>query len=289
MPGGLFCSLDGATHVHVFSDYSAGPRYLTYSFMLADLARSQRALESLVSVRQKHGLGPRRMAYKGLNDSRKAEAVPEFVEAARGFHAHVLTFAVSRSIPGLFHRANAADMDPSLTQLADRYKAGGQEHLARVLHFFAFALAGMSSPGQHVDWVTDVDQVAPEQEWLAGLVELAANLSSHYLTHTLGDFYVATTRSDDGTRLLEDVCAIPDFFAGSVAESLSHQSVAPLSLPTGLIVPLAPTVRSKAVDILRRLTNRGPGSLRSTCIGIEPEGDAWRIQARYFHEMPGAA
>lgn len=289
VPGHLRCSLDGARRIFVFSDYSGdspSASYLVYSFLLADMARSQSAIDALIALRHGHSLGTRRMAYKGLGDAKKAAALTDFVAAARRVHGHVMTFAVAKSIQSLFHRVPNAESEERLGRMASKYKSGGQEHLARVLHFFAFALAGWSSPGQRVDWITDVDQIAPEQSWLADLVELAANLSSHYLTHDLGDFRLGTTRSDDGTLLLEDVCAIPDLFAGSVAECLSHQTVPPLTLPTGLITPLAPTVKHKAVKVLRLLTNDGPGPLRSTCICFEPDGQSWRIQARYFHEMP---
>ena len=290
VPSPLLRSLDGAQDLFVFSDYSGmdapGSAYLTYSFMLTDVARSQHALDALRSVRRTYGLGLRRMSYKGLSDAKKVSAVPAFIAGARQLHAHVITFAVAKSIRSLFHRSNRGNSDAELSRIADKYKSGGQEHLARILHFFSFSLAGISSPGQHVDWITDVDQIAPEQKWLADLVTLAGNLSSHYLTHSLGHFRLGTTRSDDGTRLLEDVCAVPDFFAGGIAETLSHQSVPSLSLPNGLVVPLAPTVRRKAVDVMRLLVNDGPGALRSTCLCIDPDGNSWRVQARYFHEMP---
>lgn len=290
VPSRFLCSLDGARHVSVFSDYSGmnapGLAYMTYSFMLTDLARCRLALDTLQNVRSTHGLGPRRMSYKGLSDATKASAVPAFVAGARQLRAHVITFAVSKSIRSLFHPSRGDDRDAELSRIADKYKSSGQEHLARVLHFFSFALAGLSSPGQDIDWITDVDQIVPEQEWLADLVKLAGSLSSHYLMHSLGHLRLGTTRSDDGTRLLEDLCAVPDFFAGGIAESLSHQSVPSLNLPMGMVVPIAPTVRRKAVDVMRLLTNDGPGTLRSTCLCIEPDGVRWRIQARYFHEIP---
>lgn len=290
IPKDLLCSLDGASHITVFSDYGGtakGQSYLTYSFMLVDLTRSRRAIQSLGAVRRKYSLGSRRMAYKSLSDSRKFAALPSFIAAARRLHAHVLTFAVPKTVRTLFSDSASNEDDDALSTILCKYKrGGGQEHLARVLHCFAFSLAGLSSPGQHIDWITDVDQIAPEQNWLDDLADLTANMSSHYLTHDLGNLRVATTRSDDGTRLLEDLCAVPDLFAGAIAETLSHQAVAPLAMPVGLVVPVSPTVRRKAVDVMLLLTNKGLGSLRSTCLCIEPNKDLWRIQARYFHEVP---
>jgi len=226
------------------------------------------------------------MSYKNLQDRIRAAALPAFCEAACRLHGHIMTFAVAHSINTMFQPSPDEDSDTELSRIAAKYSSTRmREHLARILHFFAFSLAGLSRPGQHVEWFTDVDPVVPEQEWLHDFVNLAANLASHYLLHTLGDFRVGTTRSDDGTLLLEDLCAVPDLIAGASAQALSHQSVNALSLPRGLVVPLATTVRRKSVDVMRLLRNER-GSLRSTCLCIEPDGYRWRVQARYFHEMP---
>jgi hypothetical protein len=289
LPHDLICSLDGAQHVHVFSDYSGGYRgsdYLTYSFLLADLHRSQAALRSLTAVRG--CLGSRRMGYKSLGDRWRLAVLPEFLEGASRIHGHVFTIAVSKTARSLFGPRDDSEADPDLSAIANRYKA--QEHMGRILHFVSMAIAGFTSAGQHLDWITDVDDIAPEQDWLEGLVTLVANVSSHHLRHSLGNLRVGTTRSDDGSLMLEDLCAVPDLFAGAIAESLSHQSCDSLSLPEGLIVPLAPTVKGKAVGVLARLTNADSGSLRSTCICIEPQpSGGLRIQLRCFHEMPTLA
>ena len=162
VPTDLLCSLDGASHITVFSDYSGDANsqsYLTYSFMLVDLAESCGAIQSLGAVRRKYSLGSRRMAYKSLGDSRKFAALPSFITAARWLHAHVLTFAVPKTVRTLFSDSASTQDDDVLSAILSKYKrGGGQEHLARVLHCFAFSLAGLSSSGQHIDWITDVDQ-----------------------------------------------------------------------------------------------------------------------------------
>lgn len=285
IPAALLRSCQDAQTLHVFSDYSDGPSYSSYSFMFTDLSQSRSGLDAFQALRSTTGFG-RRMSYKNLGDGVRAAALPGFCEAARQLHGHVMTFAIARSIDTLFAPSADDDSDAELSRIADKYGSPRmREHLARVLHFFAFSLAGLSRPGQHVEWFTDVDPVVPEQEWLHDFVNLAGNLASHYLVHTLGDMRIGTTRSDDGTLLLEDLCAVPDLIAGSVAQALSHQGVDPLTLPTGLVVPLAATVRRKSIHVLRLLRN-AVGGLRSTCLSIEPDGIKWRVQVRYFHEMP---
>jgi hypothetical protein len=284
VPPNLLNSQGDAERLHIFSDYSKGPNYRTYCYVVTDLAASGDSLQQLTELRSESGL-TRRMSYKDLGDKKRIAVLPGFCEATRSISGHAITFAVSNSITSLFHRSGNL-VDPTLAEAASRYRAAHvQEHLARVLHFFAFTLAGMSRAGQHVDWFTDVDEIVPEQDWLKSLTDLSANMASHYLCHNLGDFRVGTTRSDDGSLLLEDLCAVPDLFAGSVAQALSHQSVDSLSMPNGLVIPLKSGVRQKAVDVLRSLRNES-SRLKHTCLCIEPDEDRWRIQVRYFHEIP---
>jgi hypothetical protein len=285
-PAADICSLEEATKLFVLSDYSglaADVRYLTYSFAFTNIAASRAALDRFTTIRRARSLGQRRMAYKGLNDRRKLAALPDFIGAARRLASHVVTFAVSKQINTLFQE-ESGEADETLTRILARYKPSVREHLARVLHFFALSLAGLSSPGQDVDWITDIDNIAPEQVWLRDLTTLTANISGHYLNHNLGRLRVGTTRSDDGSGLLEDVCAVPDLFAGSIAEALTHQSMSPLDIPSRLVLPFNKTVRRKAVDVIIMLTRSGPGALTSSCICIEPEGTGFRVQSRRFHE-----
>src|SRR4029077_12260677 len=52
--------------------------------------------------------------------------------------------------------------------------------------------------------------------------ELLAHISSHYLTHDMGDLRCGTTECDDGSRLIEDFVSVPDLIAGALSEVLSN-------------------------------------------------------------------
>lgn len=284
VPSSTICPVRNSQHLHVFSDYSSNSHYDTYSFLLADLVRSLPTLDGLQLLRQQHNL-TRRMSYKNLRDRVRLRVAPAFCDLASQMQGHVMTFAVSKKIGSLFSVSEDSSSDSdSLCRIADKYRKS-REHLARVLHFFGLSIAGLTTHGQNIDWYTDVDVIAPEQSWLEDLVEIAANLSSHYLPHTLGEFRVGTTRNDDGSLLLEDLCAIPDLMAGSIAELLSNMTCHPLAAEKGLIVPLSSSTRQKAIAVTYSLRNSA-GSLKSTCVCLEPDCERLRIQLRYFHEMP---
>lgn len=270
MPHQYVQSLSEARSIHIFSDYSGqsqSSRYLSYSFLLADIDRSRDALIQVSRTRQEYGLGIRSFGYKSLNDRRRADALRSFADAMHGVHGQVITYAISKSLPHLFRPSDAHGTSPELSMLAGKYKRKTQTHLARILHFLSMSIAGMSNPGQHIYWFTDVDDIAPEQNWLQGLCTLSSNMSSHYLQHQLGHFRIGTTRSDDGTLLLEDLCAVPDLFAGSIAEILSNQST--IGQPFNPFVRADPDAKQKAVSTLQLIWNKPYKNLRSCCVCID--------------------
>lgn len=279
-------SLNDAERILIFSDYSGQSRdskYHSYSFLLADIDKSTNALRQLASTRQKYNLHKRHFSYKSLNDKKRAAAQSAFASALRDVHGQVITYAISKSLPHLFRPSDAPGPDTTLSEFAARYKRKTQTHLARILHFLSISIAGMSSPGQHIFWFTDVDDIAPEQDWLHGLCELAGNMSSHYLQHELGHFRVGTTRSDDGTLLLEDLCAVPDLFAGSIAEILSNQSTT--GQPFNPFVRASPDAKPKAVNTIKLLWNKPDQNLRSCCVCIDPVHPEIAIMPKDFSSV----
>lgn len=96
----------------------------------------------------------------------------------------------------------------------------------------------MSRSGQNVLWFTDDDSIAPNVQGLTELTELFAYVASEYLDHGLGHLRVGTpARSDTDDRLLEDLIAIADLVAGTVAETVTLQAD-----NNGLIINVPPSV-----------------------------------------------
>ena len=74
---------------------------------------------------------------------------------------------------------------------------------------------------QNVFWFTDEDAIAANDDRLGDLTNLFAWISSQYLSFSMGHFRVGTSKSDDGSRQLEDFISIPDLVAGAFSEQLN--------------------------------------------------------------------
>ncbi len=80
----------------------------------------------------------------------------------------------------------------------------------------------MSRSGQNVLWFTDDDAIAPNLKGLTELTTLFAYAASGYLDYNLGHLRMGTpARSDPDDHFLEDLLAIPDLIAGTIAEILA--------------------------------------------------------------------
>lgn len=102
--------------------------------------------------------------------------------------------------------------------------------------------------------MSDEDEIAANEARLRQLTDTFALVASQYLPHNLKHLRVCTTHSDNGSRQLEDLGAIPDLAAGALSEIWSaycDQS----SLPKGpLIVPVPRTASSKSRQIMEWLS-----------------------------------
>jgi hypothetical protein len=116
----------------------------------------------------------------------------------------------------------------------------------RVTHLLAFLLAGLTREGQNLFWFTDEDAIAPNSKRLTELTQILAAATSAILPHNMGHLRCGTTASDNGTRQIEDLAAIPDLAVGSLVE-LASKYDAEASFPSSqLVVPTPRSVSEKA-------------------------------------------
>ena len=74
---------------------------------------------------------------------------------------------------------------------------------------------------QNFLWFTDEDSIAANDKRIGDLTKLFSWIGSLYIPFTMGHFRCGTSKSDDGSRQLEDYIAIPDLIAGSLSEQLN--------------------------------------------------------------------
>jgi hypothetical protein len=190
---------------------------------MADLEHCGSWEQKRASLRKAHLADGRRMSFKNLNDKHRQFVLCQFLEAANHIPGIIISFAIEKKIKSLFSRPREEKLDMT-SDIYDPYRDWSPqtfERLLRAVHFISIFLSGLSRENQNVLWFTDEDEIAPNTQRLTQLTELFANISSHYLSHDLNHVRCGTTKSDNGTRQLEDMVAIPDLVGGATAEVLT--------------------------------------------------------------------
>jgi|tagenome__1003787_1003787.scaffolds.fasta_scaffold20834923_3 hypothetical protein len=138
----------------------------------------------------------------------------------------------------------------------------------------AFLLSGYSIAEQDVFLLVDQDDIAANDKHLQGLATAFGHIWSNTATHDLRNVTCATTRSDIGDRVLEDLTAIPDLLAGALCEvtrRLTDQGIRPTK---GLLLPPTKGLSWKS-KILAEFLARKVGRLEKiTCVVTSVENGA---------------
>jgi len=221
---GVLPDLRKGNTIFIGSDYGGQhdlARYETYTFILADLENCI-DWENLRQDWRKTFLSDgRRMSYKKLNDQRCRKALRPFLQAANFLIGLVVTVLVDKRIKSIFEPFESDRIDTSILNIYSKWKEPVFEKLLRIIHFASLFLSGLSRSYQNVIWISDEDEIIPNDERLREAVNLFGIISSHYLNHTLGHFRWGTTKIDSERRHLEDFVAITDLVAGSLSSILT--------------------------------------------------------------------
>ena len=268
-----------------FGGQHRGQHFDTYAFLIFDLDRNERWLEGQRFFRQTIMPSGRRMAFKAMNDKYRRQALVPFLKLADDLEGWLVLFAVSKVGGSLF---GGAEESPETEYLLKNWKPSVRERLLRVMHFSAFLLSGLSSPGQDVLWFIDKDEVAANVQQLTQLTEVLARVSSNSIAHDLRHLRCGTTHSDDGSRSLEDLVAICDLGAGAfceVATAMTSQERFPrrnvmTALPTGL------SWKSRVLASWLAADNRSLQRL-SCLVELSASSSRMRATMMRWHAIPG--
>ena len=98
------------------------------------------------------------------------------------------------------------------------------------------------------------------------------------------DIRCGTTKSDDGSRQLEDLASIPDLVAGTLTETVGEQRRQGLLAGGGIATPPPQRLQSKVVKLMIWFaTNRKP--LKRLVFVIEPVPNSKQLDIKHleFH------
>jgi hypothetical protein len=277
----LLPNLRDAETLVIGSDYGghhAASRFESFSFVIADHKSCLEWANRRRRLREAHLNDGRRLAYKNLNDGKRRAILDPFLRIADELPGLLFSVLVDKDVASLFGDGIAFRRDdPSLVEF-DGWSPSVIEKFLRIIHLVSFLLAGLSAPAQHVMWVTDQDDIVANTARLNRCVELLARICSHYLPHSLGHLRVATTKSDTGSRDLEDFVAIPDLASGALCDVVSELKLSG-GLPASEIIQLlGPNLQPKAKAITAWLSEDGH-PLRRLIYAIDEMPTVKRLRA----------
>jgi hypothetical protein len=266
-------------HLLFGSDYggahSKSP-FRTYGFLIADAQASPDWPNRCRVVRDAFLKDGRRMSFKNLNDFHRQHALIPFLEAAETLDGHVVVVAVTKSLTCLSTSSRGGSMEVwnRLHGFQAKWSPFAFEQMARIAHFFALFLGTWSSPGMHISWITDEDDIVANPERLDDTHQFAASLCGLYLRHKIGEFMMNTPAVISPDRSFEDFVAIPDLAAGMISEVLT--------VPTssdGIRRPDAQEQSSLSLksEIIADWFWHNRGTLKKSCILIDNAGKMFSV------------
>jgi len=248
--------LSGSPALFAASDFTGEQKaspFSCFSFVITTADELHRWDNWRRHLRRSHGLGNRRISYSKLKDSRKNAALRPFLFAANELMGLAVTILVEKQIESLFIKAGR--MRPGDVEVAGmsfaHWKPIVFERMMRATHFLALFVAGLSTQGQNIVWITDEDDIAPNTKRLRELTHAFGQVLGNLLPHSVGHIRVGTTGTTAGDDLvMEDFAAIPDLMGGAVNEIVAAYDHAGISLSRTVLTPPPEHLPRKAQDLL---------------------------------------
>ncbi len=266
--------ISGST-AYITSDYSGGhqgSRYQIISVLYVDLAGSTEWEIERKAIRRRFLSDGRRMSFKNLNDSHRQKALIPFLGTANQLVGVSVTLAIRKSIKSLCcEQKMFRDIQKEIS-LQSQWTLKSFEHMLRVTHLISLLIGGLSRSKQNIYWISDEDHLFANGNKACDVARMTSAYTSHYVKHELGELGIGTTDLDEGDRLEEDLAAIPDLVAGTVAEITTHlSSISGGRLPIRIALPFDGSFTLKS-ELLTSWIWQSAQSLKKVVILFE-EGD----------------
>jgi hypothetical protein len=238
----LIPNLSTEKSIFVFSDYSfVQGNYKTYSFMIIGRTGADYFNGIRKRLRKDFFLDNRRMSYKGLNDTKKLNALQSFLSCVGAVDGLIMTFVVDKRLDFVFAE-QFLEMWPELSEI----KKTTLEEMLRVVHFGGLAIMNAFSKSQNIIWVTDNDAIVANDrlKHLFGNIAETSIRTKFLKNEEVGKIGFAVTDIDNGTLEIEDFVSIPDLVAGAICETFDRLSQNKLHI-TSKITIFLPKVKNK--------------------------------------------
>lgn len=258
----------------LYSDYSGQDKkssFETYSYLLVDKISIRNYFESIESFRNKRLNTGEHVAYKKFAKRSQQESFRYFIDAAKEKTCgNLITIAVDKRLKSLIngHKIMFKDgMDPIAVKNWNSLPNGTAEQTARIIHFAALIVSGLSPENSSVTWISDKDETIANQNRKDAFWAFFISISSLYLHTNMNKCWLGDSGLNQKCMRIEDALTLPDVAAGSFREcldsGLANAARYPnLWTPDSMISP-------KALNTLHRFTCRPTDKLKSIFLALE--------------------
>lgn len=124
-------------------------------------------------------------------------------------------------------------------------------------YLVSMLICGISKPKQDIHWISDEDELFCNPSKIADMSKLIGKFTALNINHELGSLGLGTTAIDEEDRLEEDLTAIPDIIAGTMAEIATKLAQSANGrIPTSLALTSPKNLTAKAEIISSWLWNQ---------------------------------
>jgi hypothetical protein len=247
----------GNDSVAIFSDYGgeSSGNYNTYSALVCGFGYTGLFHQKMKTVREKHALGQKEIAFKDFRYGPLRRALPDYLEALDSLPGFLCTLAVDKRVTTLFGpQEKSARERLSVTLEAEglgEWKPDVAEKLLRIVHFTAFLTALLAHDGQKLFWMTDNDAVCETQNTHKQVLTLFQRVLSIYCRpSTSFPLIGGAVPFDPRSVEMLDLLSVADVAAGSIEPCIPKH---------GFTTEGDPQIKRGADDVLRWLAHDGIG------------------------------
>jgi hypothetical protein len=206
------------------SDYAGEhrrARFQVLSYLLADRPGILRTWDDKRrAIRFKYLKDGRRLEFKSLGDRNKQKALGPFLSAASSINGVLFCVAIEKTIKSISYPALPSPADiAKWSHLSWSPKVF--EKLVRIFHFGSFLVAGLCRPGQNLIWITDDDDIVPNEDFQEDVCRIGGRMLQHYYPQKMGQLTFGIAGKFEDERRAEDLVSIVDVVAGAVSEMFS--------------------------------------------------------------------
>lgn len=216
--------------VAVFSDYAGegSGDYYTYSFLLCAWNLQEFFQREMAIIRARFGLGTKEIAFKYFRNGQVKAALPDYLrELNNKLPGFVFTLVVDKRIRSVIHQ-NDKDGPKALSRHLSENNLGNwhaqtAEKLMRIVHASAFLAALLSKDGQKIFWMTDNDDICPNEETHRCLIKLFYQILGMYAQGKKNYPMIGGARpfAERDTKTM-DLLSVADVTASSIEHYLTR-------------------------------------------------------------------